>query len=84
MFFILSFLRYLQIVLTFLISGHLLKILYFLPGDSSVLDIVDIDKDNGNPQMCASYVVEIYSNLMASEVCCCILIKTEILLSCTV
>ncbi|XP_066377369.1 cyclin-A2-1-like [Miscanthus floridulus] len=36
-------------------------------GDSSVLDIVDIDKDNGNPQMCASYVVEIYSNLMASE-----------------
>jgi hypothetical protein len=49
-----------------------------------VLDIVDIDKDNGNPQMCASYVVEIYSNLMVSEVCCCILIKTEILLSCTV
>jgi len=84
MFFILSFLRYLQIVLTFLISGHLLKILYFLPGDSSVLDIVDIDKDNGNPQMCASYVVEIYSSLMASEVCCCILIKTEMLLSCTV
>ncbi|PWZ22541.1 hypothetical protein Zm00014a_036695 [Zea mays] len=36
-------------------------------GDSYVLDIVDIDKDNGNPQMCASYVVEIYSNLMASE-----------------
>ncbi|KAJ1260995.1 hypothetical protein BS78_10G274500 [Paspalum vaginatum] len=27
----------------------------------------DIDKENGNPQMCASYVVEIYSNLMASE-----------------
>lgn len=49
-----------------------------------MLDIVDIDKDNGNPQMCASYVVEIYSNLMVSEVCCCILIKTEILLSCTV
>ncbi|KAG2608468.1 cyclin-A2-1-like [Panicum virgatum] len=36
-------------------------------GDSPALDIVDIDKDNGNPQMCASYVVEIYSNLMASE-----------------
>jgi hypothetical protein len=48
-----------------------------------VLDIVDIDKDNGNPQMCASYVVEIYSNLMASEVCCCLLIKTEMLHNCT-
>ncbi|CAN6220111.1 unnamed protein product [Urochloa humidicola] len=36
-------------------------------GDSPALDIVDIDKDIGNPQMCASYVVEIYSNLMASE-----------------
>lgn len=46
-----------------------------------MLDIVDIDKDNGNPQMCASYVVEIYSNLMASEVCDCLLIM---LLSCTV
>lgn len=55
--------------------------MYFLPGDSSVLDIEDIDKDNGNPQMCASYVVEIYSNLMASEVCDCLLIM---LLSCTV
>jgi len=49
------------------ISDHLLNILYFVPGDSPALDIVDIDKDNGNPQMCASYVVEIYSNLMASE-----------------
>ncbi|TVU07617.1 hypothetical protein EJB05_40981 [Eragrostis curvula] len=36
-------------------------------GDSPVVDILDIDKDTGNPQMCASYVVEIYSNLMASE-----------------
>ncbi|KAJ1260996.1 hypothetical protein BS78_10G274500 [Paspalum vaginatum] len=35
--------------------------------DSLAFDIVDIDKENGNPQMCASYVVEIYSNLMASE-----------------
>jgi cyclin-A len=32
------------------------------------MDILDIDKDIGNPLMCASYVVEIYSNLMASEV----------------
>ncbi|XP_062203538.1 cyclin-A2-1-like isoform X2 [Phragmites australis] len=36
-------------------------------GDSAGLDIVDIDKDNGNPQMCVSYVAEIYTNLMASE-----------------
>jgi hypothetical protein len=28
------------------------------------MDILDI----GNPLMCASYVVEIYSNLMATEV----------------
>jgi hypothetical protein len=40
----------------------------FFSGDSHVMDILDIDKDIGNPQMCASYVVEIYSNLMASEV----------------
>ena len=59
------------------ISDHLLNILYFVPGDSPALDIVDIDKDNGNPQMCASYVVEIYSNLMASEVCYCIFVKSE-------
>ncbi|KAK3134545.1 hypothetical protein QOZ80_6AG0550560 [Eleusine coracana subsp. coracana] len=36
-------------------------------GDSPSVDILDIDKDIGNPQMCASYVVDIYSNLMASE-----------------
>ncbi|KAF8772099.1 hypothetical protein HU200_006092 [Digitaria exilis] len=36
-------------------------------GESPALDIVDIDKDIGNPQMCASYVVELYSNLMAFE-----------------
>ncbi|TVU50147.1 hypothetical protein EJB05_01504 [Eragrostis curvula] len=36
-------------------------------GDSAGLDIVDIDKENGNPQMCVSYVAEIYTNLMASE-----------------
>ncbi|XP_062178887.1 cyclin-A2-1-like [Phragmites australis] len=36
-------------------------------GDSPALNIVDIDKDNGNPQMCTSYVADIYSNLMASE-----------------
>jgi hypothetical protein len=32
------------------------------------MNILDIDRDIGNPQMCASYVVAIYSNLMASEV----------------
>lgn len=67
-------------IITFLISGHLLNLLSFVPGDSPALDIVDIDKDNGNPQMCASYVVEIYSNLMASEVFYCILVKKEMLL----
>lgn len=45
-----------------------------------MLDIVDIDKDIGNPQMCASYVVELYSNLMASEVCYCVLVKKEMIL----
>ena len=59
------------------ISDRLLNILYFVPGDSPALDIVDIDKDNGNPQMCASYVVEIYSNLTASEVCYCIFVTNE-------
>ncbi|GJM95609.1 hypothetical protein PR202_ga12371 [Eleusine coracana subsp. coracana] len=38
------------------------------PGDSAGSDIVDIDKDNSNPKMCVSYVAEIYTNLMASEV----------------
>uniref|UniRef100_A0A0E0BT23 Cyclin-like domain-containing protein n=2 Tax=Oryza TaxID=4527 RepID=A0A0E0BT23_9ORYZ len=38
------------------------------PGDSSGLGFIDIDNDNGNPQMCASYASEIYTNLMASEV----------------
>ncbi|KAK3136640.1 hypothetical protein QOZ80_5BG0439890 [Eleusine coracana subsp. coracana] len=37
------------------------------PGDSAGSDIVDIDKDNSNPKMCVSYVAEIYTNLMASE-----------------
>uniref|UniRef100_A0A0E0MMQ3 Uncharacterized protein n=1 Tax=Oryza punctata TaxID=4537 RepID=A0A0E0MMQ3_ORYPU len=36
-------------------------------GDSSGLGFIDIDNDNGNPQMCASYAAEIYTNLMASE-----------------
>ncbi|KAL6660930.1 hypothetical protein ACP70R_000314 [Stipagrostis hirtigluma subsp. patula] len=36
-------------------------------GESPAIDIVDIDKDNGNPQMCTSYAAEIYSNQMASE-----------------
>lgn len=49
-------------------------ILHFVPGESPALDIVDIDKDIGNPQMCASYVVELYSNLMAFEVCYCVLV----------
>jgi cyclin A len=40
---------------------------YFFPGDNAGLNIIDIDKDNGNPQMCASYAAEIYTNLMASE-----------------
>uniref|UniRef100_A0A453GVW3 Cyclin N-terminal domain-containing protein n=1 Tax=Aegilops tauschii subsp. strangulata TaxID=200361 RepID=A0A453GVW3_AEGTS len=31
------------------------------------LNVIDIDKDNGNPQMCASYAAEIYRNLMAAE-----------------
>jgi hypothetical protein len=41
---------------------------HFFSGNSPVMDILDIDKDIRNPQMCASYVVEIYLNLMASEV----------------
>ncbi|KAL6842072.1 hypothetical protein ACP4OV_028051 [Aristida adscensionis] len=36
-------------------------------GESAGLDIVDIDKDIGNPQFCISYASEIYTNLMASE-----------------
>uniref|UniRef100_A0A0D9Y0C5 Uncharacterized protein n=1 Tax=Leersia perrieri TaxID=77586 RepID=A0A0D9Y0C5_9ORYZ len=36
-------------------------------GDSCGLGIIDIDKDDGNPQMCASYAADIYTNLMASE-----------------
>ncbi|KAL5225728.1 hypothetical protein ABZP36_012367 [Zizania latifolia] len=36
-------------------------------GDSCGLGIIDIDNDNGNPQMCASYAAEIYTNMMASE-----------------
>ncbi|XP_035818979.1 cyclin-A2 isoform X7 [Zea mays] len=37
-------------------------------GVSNGLNIVDIDKNNGDPQMCVTYVAEIYRNLMASEV----------------
>jgi hypothetical protein len=33
-----------------------------------MMNILDIDKDTRNPQKCASYVVAIYSGLMASEV----------------
>ncbi|EMS47080.1 Cyclin-A2-1 [Triticum urartu] len=36
-------------------------------GDYAGLNIIDIDKDNGNPQMCISYAAEIYTNLMAAE-----------------
>ena len=36
-------------------------------GDYVGLNVIDIDKDNGNPQMCASYAAEIYRNLMAAE-----------------
>ncbi|KAG0520908.1 hypothetical protein BDA96_08G115300 [Sorghum bicolor] len=36
-------------------------------GVSNGLNIVDIDKNNGDPQMCVTYVAEIYRNLMASE-----------------
>ncbi|RLN27468.1 cyclin-A2-1-like [Panicum miliaceum] len=36
-------------------------------GDSDDLNIVDIDKNNVDPQMCVTYVAEIYRNLMASE-----------------
>ncbi|KAM3273111.1 hypothetical protein ACQJBY_042855 [Aegilops geniculata] len=36
-------------------------------GDYAGLNIIDIDKDNGNPQMCVSYAAEIYTNLMAAE-----------------
>jgi hypothetical protein len=45
------------------------KYLYFVTGGSDGLNIVDIDKNNGDPQMCVTYVAEIYRNLMASEVC---------------
>ena len=43
----------------------------FVPGDYGGLNLIDIAKDNGNPQMCASYAAEIYRNLMAAEVCVC-------------
>ena len=34
----------------------------FVPGNYAGLDIINkCDKDNGNPQMCASYGVEIYT-----------------------
>ncbi|KAK8458405.1 hypothetical protein SEVIR_3G373900v4 [Setaria viridis] len=36
-------------------------------GGSDGFNIVDIDKNNGDPQMCVTYVAEIYRNLMASE-----------------
>ncbi|OEL14242.1 Cyclin-A2-1 [Dichanthelium oligosanthes] len=36
-------------------------------GHSDGLNIIDIDKNNGDPQMCVTYVAEIYRNLMASE-----------------
>nr|CAB3465966.1 unnamed protein product [Digitaria exilis] len=36
-------------------------------GGSGGLNIVDIDKDNGDPRMCVTYVAEIYRNLMALE-----------------
>ncbi|KAL5206279.1 hypothetical protein ABZP36_034488 [Zizania latifolia] len=36
-------------------------------GNSCGLGIIDIDNDNGNPQMCVSYAADIYTNLMASE-----------------
>jgi hypothetical protein len=45
------------------------------------MNILDIDKDIGNPQMCASYVVAIYSNLMASEVGYAFLLKEMFLSS---
>nr|CAB3462134.1 unnamed protein product [Digitaria exilis] len=44
------------------------KNLYFVTGGSGGLNIVDIDKDNGDPRMCVTYVAEIYRNLMALEV----------------
>ncbi|CAN6338393.1 unnamed protein product [Urochloa humidicola] len=37
-------------------------------GESYGLNIIDIDKNNGDPRMCVSYVAEIYRNLMASEI----------------
>lgn len=58
----------------------MLKIMssFFFSGESPSMDILDIDKDIGNPQMCASYVVDIYSNLMAFEVGCCTLAKRNV------
>ncbi|PAN21096.1 hypothetical protein PAHAL_3G440000 [Panicum hallii] len=44
-----------------------LEIAALKAGGSDGLNIVDIDKNNGDPQMCVTYVAEIYRNLMASE-----------------
>ncbi|CAL4892096.1 unnamed protein product [Urochloa decumbens] len=37
-------------------------------GGSYGFNIIDIDKNNGDPRMCVAYVAEIYRNLMASEI----------------
>ncbi|CAN6342980.1 unnamed protein product [Urochloa humidicola] len=37
-------------------------------GESYGLNVIDIDKNNGDPRMCVTYVAEIYRNLMASEI----------------
>lgn len=36
---------------------------------SSYLDIVDIDADNKDPQLCSLYACDIYNNLRVAEVC---------------
>jgi hypothetical protein len=67
---LLNFQKLVDILYVFCLVGAAAKIIcVFFPGNYAALNIIDIDKDNGNPQMCASYVAEIYTNLMASEVC---------------
>lgn len=56
------------ISMSYWVGAAVKKNLYFVTGGSGGLNIVDIDKDNGDPRMCVTYVAEIYRNLMALEV----------------
>jgi hypothetical protein len=64
----------------FCLVGNQLKNLYFCSRELCWFKHYRYWKDNANPRMCASYAAEMYTNLMAWEVCCYSLEKVEFLL----